>query len=905
MTGKDGVQSMNRLRVSNLRCEYKENPIGIDVRVPRFSWQLQGNSRNTMQTAYQIRVSKDPLFQKLDWDSGMVVSDQSIHVIYEGPALQSSTRYYYTVRVWDNKGNQSDWSSNAFFESGLLTTAEWSAKWITAKHEDGDTDYKPCPMFRRAFEVKDSIQSARIYATALGIYALELNGKPVSDWLFTPGWTSYHKRLQYQTYDVTQLLKSGSNALGAMVGDGWYSGDMTPDIKRNYYGDQTALLLQMHIKYEDGTEDVLVSDEQWKTSTGPVLMSEIYHGETYDARLEKKGWTSSAFDDWDWAKVNILDHTKEILTAQENEPVRRIDYLKPIELITTPAGETVLDMGQNMVGWVRFHVTGERGTRVTLQHAEILDPDGNFYTANIRKARQFIEYICSGDGNEMYEPHFTFQGFRYVKVEGYPGLLNPDDFTGVAIHSDMEVSGSFECSDPLVNQLQKNIVWGQKGNFLDIPTDCPQRDERLGWTGDAQVFIRTACFNRNVASFFTKWLRDLEADQAENGEVPYVVPNLFGEGASAAWGDAAVICPWTLYQCYGDKRILEQQYESMKGWVEYIRAQGENEYLWNTGTHFGDWLALDAPGDHLVGATAKDYIATAFYAYSTDLLCKTAEILGRKDDVEEYSLLHKNILEHFVTEFVTASGRLAVPTQTAHVLVLMFDLLPPQYIQRTVDTLVETIHQNKDHLSTGFVGTPYLCLVLSRYGHHDLAYKLVQQKDYPSWLYPITKGATTIWEHWNGIKEDGSLWFDWMNSFNHYAYGSIGDWLYRIAAGIDTDPVKTGYKQIHIDPKPGYGFDYVKAELETMYGLIRSSWQDKGDEMEISIEIPANTTARVVLPFAEADAVFEENTCLKDQKDILNICQLDGAVQLEVGSGDYCFKYTKKVQCSQRNRQVQ
>lgn len=888
---------MDVLKVVNPRCEYKENPIGIDVMMPRFSWQIQAIGRNILQTGYRIQVSEeDGLFRNIIWDSGKVESDQSIHVEYGGPDLKSRTRYYYRIKIWDNKGNQSDWSENAFWEMGILNQDEWVAEWITPKLITEDTELQACPMFRRDFEIRKSIKKARIYATSLGLYYLELNGHRVGDWLLTPGWTSYNNRLQYQTYDVTSLIKEGKNAIGAVVGVGWYKGNLAWENNRNIFGDKLALLMQMHISYEDGSEDVIISDGEWKTSTGPILMSEIYHGEKYDARLEKPGWSSADYDDGDWSQVAILYHPKDILVAQENEPVRRIEEIKPIDIINTPEGETVIDMGQNMVGWVRFTVEGNKGDQVILKHAEVLDKHGNFYIDNLRSAKQTIEYTLKGEGKEIFEPNFTFQGFRYVKIEKYPKEPALDDFVGVVIHSDLEQTGSFECSDPLINQLQHNILWGQKGNFVDVPTDCPQRDERLGWTGDAQVFIRTACFNMNVASFFSKWLKDLEADQLENGAVPHVIPNVLGEDscASAAWADAAVICPWTIYLCYGDKRILENQYDSMKAWVEYIRRQGDNEYLWNTGFHFGDWLALDAKEGSYVGATAKDYIATAFYAYSTAILKETAQILGRDEDVKEYGQLLEKIKENFQKEFVTPNGRLAVPTQTAYVLALAFDLVSPEHRQRAIDTLAQYIHENDDHLTTGFVGTPYLCLVLSQNGYNDLAYKLLQQKDYPSWLYPITKGATTIWEHWDGIKKDGSFWSADMNSFNHYAYGSIGDWLYRVAAGIDTCKQKAGYKHIVIKPQPGPGLSYVKAALKSMYGEIKSSWYDKGDTMELTIAIPANTTATVVLPYVQSiEEVYEGDIKLKDVEGILSSRELESGVELEIGSGEYCFSFLK------------
>jgi alpha-L-rhamnosidase len=883
------------LKVKKLRCEYKKNPLGIDVLSPRFSWQLESDDRGIMQTAYQVQVSKgDDTFKNLVWDTGIVNSDKSVHIEYEGEALISRQRYYYRIMVWDNKGNVSGWSEPGFFETGLLDKKEWKAEWITSSIYDDAQTSDICPLLRKDFSTAGKVRSARVYATALGLYELYINGSRVSDQLFTPGWTSYNKRLQYQTYDVTEMLKDGNNAIGAVLGNGWYKGNLVWAGNKNLYGDKAALLLQLHVTYEDGNEDLILSDGSWKTSSGPILMSEIYHGETYDARLEKEGWSTAGYDDSSWESAAILQHPKEILVAQENVPVRVIQEIKPINIINTPKGETVLDFGQNMVGWVRFEVEGPAGAEVVLRHAEVLDKDGNFYVDNLRSAKQTTRYILKGTGRECYEPHFTFQGFRYVKIESYPGDIMLENFTGRVIHSDMETTGSFTCSNELVNQLQHNIVWGQKGNFLDVPTDCPQRDERLGWTGDAQMFIRTACFNMNVAPFFAKWLRDLSADQSEEKGVPHVIPHVLDDNSysSSAWGDAATICPWTIYTCYGDKRILEEQYESMKHWVEYIRRQGDDEYLWNTGFHFGDWLGLDSKADSYVGATPVDFIATAYYAYSTDILAKTAKVLGKPEDAAEYEELYKNIIVSFRKEFVTPSGRLASPTQTAHVLALMFNLVDARDRKRVTRDLVKLIEQNGYHLTTGFVGTPYLCHVLSQNGHNDIAYKLLLQTDYPSWLYQITKGATTIWEHWDGIKEDGSFWSKDMNSFNHYAYGSIGDWLYRSVAGINTDSEMTGYKRIHITPKPGPGLEFAEAKLESMYGRVESAWAISEDSMKLKVCIPANTTAVVVLPSADLSGVLENGKRLKDAGGITSYEQTDEGVRIQLGSGDYEFTYS-------------
>lgn len=880
------------LKIAKLRCEYRENPIGIDVMHPRISWLLISDNRGILQNGYQIQGSIDDTFQSTLWDTGPVKSDQSIHVAYSGPELKSRTRYYFRVRIQDNKGNDSGWSDAAYWETGLLGAEEWMAEWIKPAI-DSEVMQEASPMLRRTFEVKGEVKAARIYATALGLYELHLNGSRAGDCLFTPGWTSYRNRLQYQTYDVTGMIKSGNNAIGAILGKGWFKGNIGWGGGYDFYGDSQALLLQMHILYEDGKEEMLISDTGWKSSAGPILMSEIYHGETYDARLEKKGWSLPDYDSTGWQGVEVYSYSKDTLTAQENVPVRIIQEIKPISIIKTPAGETVMDFGQNMTGWVRFSVEGPAGTVVTLKHAEVLDSQGNFYTENLRSAKQMIKYTLKGEGVEYFEPHFTFQGFRYICVEGYPGEILTEHFIGRVIHSEMEKTGSFECSNELVNQLQHNILWGQKGNFLDVPTDCPQRDERLGWTGDAQMFIRTACFNMNTAPFFTKWLRDLHAEQSLDNGVPFVVPNVLDDKSfsSSAWGDAATICPWTIYLCYGDERILEQQYESMKMWVEYIRNQGDSPYLWNTGFHFGDWLGLDSKPDSYIGATSTDFIATAFYAYSTNILVKTARVLGKQQDVVLYEVLYANILEHFGKEFVTPNGRLTVETQTAHVLALMFDLVEEKYRKRTVETLARLIKDNKNHLTTGFVGTPYLCHVLSNNGYNDLAYELLQQTDYPSWLYQITKGATTIWEHWDGIREDGSFWSRDMNSFNHYAYGAIGDWLYRVVAGLDTDQEHPGYRHINIRPHTGNGLTFARASLQSMYGEIRSEWDTTSTEMKLQVAIPANTTATVILPGAVLENVREEGRRLEGLEGVSRYEQIDGGVRLELGSGTYKFVY--------------
>jgi alpha-L-rhamnosidase len=878
---------------TNLRTEYKTDPMGLDVSEPRLSWQLVSAERGVVQSAYEIQVTRDgkPL-----WKTGKVASDRSVHVPYRGPVLESAGRYSWRVRVWDGNGRASAWSAPASWEMGLLRPGDWKVKWIEPGADEDPRTSQPPPLVRGTFTVKGPVRRARAYVTSLGLYELEINGKRVGDQVFTPGWTSYGKRLQYQTYDVTAHLRPGDNAAGATLGDGWYRGNLAWGKKRNLYGERLALLCQIRVEYADGRVEVLGTDASWKSATGPIRLSDIYMGETYDARLERPGWSAPGYKDEDWKPVRVVEPAARALIAPAGPAVRRIEEVKPVRISKTPAGETVVDMGQNLVGHVRLKVKGPAGTRVTLRHVEALDKAGNVYSANLRVAKQQVTYVLKGGGDEVYEPRFTFQGFRYVAVEGWPGEPTLDGLTGVVVHSDMGVTGRFQTSNPLLDRLQRNIVWGQRGNFLDVPTDCPQRDERLGWTGDAQVFARTAAFNMDVAGFFTKWLGDLAADQQADGAVPFVIPDVLSENgrgasASAAWADAAVIIPWTMYLSYGDTRILEIQYPSMKAWVEYVRRQAGEKNLWNTGFHFGDWLAFATTSSDYPGATTgKDLIATAFYAHSTDLLQRAAAVLGRRDDVVFYAALLPKIKDAFVREFVTASGRVGENTQTAYALALQFDLLPEGLRAEAARRLAAEV-STRGHLTTGFVGTPYLCHVLSRYGHTDVAYRLLNRQDYPSWLYPVKQGATTIWERWDGLKPDGSFQDAGMNSFNHYAYGAIGEWMYRVVAGLDVDPDEPGYKHVLARPKPGGGMRSAEARLQTMYGEAASGWALADSKLAMSVTVPANAHGTVRLPVATLSGVTEGGRPVATAPGVARSVQEGDDVVVEVGSGRYEFVY--------------
>ncbi|SOD93323.1 glycoside hydrolase family 78 protein [Spirosoma fluviale] len=887
-----------QVSVQNLLTENRTNPVGLDVSIPRFNWQLVTVKRNVLQTAYEIRVGTDvaSATKGTNWQSGRVASEQSVQVPYAGSALQPSQRYYWQVRVWDNtSAKPSAWSAPAYWQTGLMSAANWQAKWIQQGFP-GDSVHSPSPLFRKAFAASKKVRSAVLYMTAHGIYEAQINGKRVGDAYLTPGWTSYNQHLQYQTYDVTNLLNQGQNAIGVTLGSGWYRGRMGWADQKNVYGKELALLGQLAITYTDGSSATIGTDESWKSSTGPIRFSEIYDGETYDSRLEKMGWTLPGYADADWSGVMVKPFGYANLVANYNELIRRHETVKPVKVLTTPKGKTVLDFGQNLVGWVQLRVTGKAGDKIVLSHVEMLDKFGNPYLENLRTAKAQATYLLKG-GTETLEPHFTFFGFRYVQVDGLSGPVNPADFTAITLYSDIPKTGEFTTSNPLINQLQSNIQWGQRGNFLDVPTDCPQRDERLGWTGDAEVFSRTAAFNFGVNSFFTKWLRDVSADQFPNGAVPFVIPDVLrgpnpSMAGAAGWSDASIIIPWNMYVSYGDRRLIEQQYTSMKAYQGYMERVAKND-LWSEGFQFGDWLSFvtteGSPAFEAKSAfTDVHLVAQCFYAYSTDLMRKTATVLGKTDDAAHYTALLERIKQAFQQTYMTPSGRLISDTQTAYVLALQFDMLPENKRTQAVDRLVDNVKKYENHLTTGFLGTPFLCPVLSRFGRTDVAYKLLLQDTYPSWLYPVKMGATTIWERWDSMKPDSTFQSPSMTSFNHYAYGAVGDWMYRTITGIDTDETKTGYKHTIIKPQPGGGFTSAEASLKTYYGTIRSSWKRASDGLTMTVEIPANTTATIYVPSKNAEAVQESGKALSAAGLTVSTTE-SGYVKLNVGSGVYTF----------------
>lgn len=863
-----------QLTVNHLRCEYKTDPLGIDMANPRLSWIIEADDsmKDILQTAFQIQVAikKDDLINeaKLFWDSKKTQSDKSTHLVYKGKNIPSKTRVFWRVRVWDNHSRKSEWSKIAFWETGILDSTQWKADWIRPDLVEDNKKDNPAPFLRKKFNLRNEIKKAKLYITSKGLYHATINGQLVTNQVFNPGWTSFNKRLQYQIYDVTNLLVKGENAIGVILGDGWYRGRFGfGKEKRNHYGEKLALLYQLEIEYINGKKKMILSDKSWKSSTGPIVMSNIYDGEIYNGTLELNNWDKVGFNDNNWQRVVEENYSKGNIVSSIGEPVKRIQEIEAIKKIITPKNELVFDFGQNLVGRVKIQLKGIKNDTLTIYHAEVLDSDGNFYNQNLRSAKQKVQYVFKNNNEVIYEPFFTFQGFRYIKVEGYSGNLSTENFTAVVIHSDMEKTGNFECSDSLINQLQSNIIWGQKGNFLDVPTDCPQRDERMGWTGDAQAFASTAMFNFNTAAFYTKWMKDVDADQLPNGSIPFVIPDVIGGNGSTGWGDVVTILPYTMYQKYGDKRILEQHYHNMKGWVNYLHSLAGEDLLLDSSFHFGDWLFFIHPTYWNVkpGYTDIDLISTAFFAYSTKIVAKTARIIGKTEDELKYNKLFSSVSKKFQQEYMTSSGRLSSNSQTAYILALQFELLPNEYREKAFNYLVENIISRGYHLSTGFLGTPYLCHVLSKFGRADIAYKLLFRKEYPSWLYPVTKSATTIWERWDGIKPDGSFQDVQMNSFNHYAYGAIGDWIYSNVAGIQHDASNPGYKHIIIKPIIDTLMTYAKAQLNTPYGLIATNWKTEGKKFYFKATIPSNTKATIYLPYL--DKIYE------------------------VGSGKYEFEY--------------
>ncbi|WP_141502391.1 alpha-L-rhamnosidase [Paenibacillus luteus] len=864
------------MQIINLKTNRIVNPLGFTFDKPRFSYVVTDTSAKK-QTAAQIQVALDEEFSAVIFDSGQSTDIDSLS--YEWNAeLLPRTRYFWRVTVWADNGETAT-SEPAWFETAKLDEA-WTAKWISP-----ELDKQIHPVLFHTFNLVGDISSARAYVCGLGLYEMELNGIKAGEEYLTPLYNAYHKWLQYQTYDVTTLLQGGENKIEVSLGNGWYKGRFGFDGgAENIYGDEFVLLAEIVVSFKDGSTQVIGTDQSWSARKSKVLESNIYDGEKYDA----------TFVDSSVYHVKETDLGYDRLMARLSLPVVVKEQIEPTQILTTPAGEMVIDLGQNMVGWLQFRTNAPAGTMIRLQYGEVLQ-NGNFYRDNLRTAE--AEYVYTANGEEaIVRPYFTFYGFRYVKVEGWYGELDVKDFTGCVVYSDMEQTGHFETNNPQVNRLFLNALWGQKGNFLDTPTDCPQRDERMGWTGDAQVFSGTACFNMDSYAFFSKFGYDLYQEQKDrDGMVPMVVPaGIVPGGGSSAWGDAATIIPWNVYLHSGDKAILEQQFESMRSWVDYIQRTDEEsggKRLWTTGFHFGDWLALDGSNpDTPMGGTDTHLIASAYYCYSTELVAKAARVLESVKVAERYEQLATEIRAAIKDEFFTTNGRFAVDTQTGYAVALFMNLVPEEFHARIAGDLRMRMRADNHHLRTGFVGTPYLNRVLSAEGSNDIAYTLLLNNDYPSWLYAVELGATTIWERWNSILPDGSISSTGMNSLNHYAYGAVVEWMYRHVAGLNPTEEKPGFRHAVIAPQPDQRLHWAKASVNTAAGLYRSEWSiDEVGKLAFHFTIPFHATATVLLPDGVVSNVLINGIKLEESG--IEGKQAGDEVSLLLASGSYEVSY--------------
>lgn len=1020
------MQSTAELRATNLRCEYRENPLGIDVSKPRLTWTLEADVPAQVQSAYQIRVASTPDQLAAGegglWDSGKVASDETTFIEYAGTPLQSRDQCYWKVRVWDGDGTASDWSEPARWSMGLLSPSDWSADWIgfdapadaatdpedapiqdmgdaqwiwypegnpaqsapvgdvyfrvaipvdskrrleraglyitadnwarpylngtelegtvtafnqimhidithplqprenvlailgqnhgdapnpagliarvVLEYADGPTVYvesgpkwkcargekpagwtatdfddsawvapvaigpagtppwplpkfpkpmhlPPPPQLRTTFDAGNGITRATLYATAFGIYEATLNGQRVGNFVFAPGFTDYHKRVYYQTYDVTDLIEpGGENVFGALLGDGWYAGylgflpQLPVDNARDHYGDRPRFRGQLEIEYADGRTEVIVTDGSWKAACGHIREADMLMGETHDYAQATDGWQQPGFDDSAWAPVSAGQPHDVPVQAHPGVPVTPHERIAAQSVAEVDPGVFIYDLGQNIAGWVEFTVDGTPGQRIQVRHGEMLDADGRLYTTNLRKARSIDTYTLAEDGRVTLAPHFTFHGFQYIELMGIDHALPLEDVTGVVLQSAIEPAGHFECSEPLLNQLFHNIVWGQKGNYLEIPTDCPQRDERMGWTGDAQFFMPTALFNMDCGAFYTKWLVDLIQDsQLDDGSFADVAPHVALGGGAVAWGDAAMICTYQLYRYYGDTRIIERHFPNLVRGMEFLENTSENGIRSNVG--YGDWLNK--------GGGAKDeVIATAYFAYLAGLMEEMAAAIGESAQAAHYGALAERVRAAFIENFIDSEGKILESSQTGYALAFTMELTPDHLEQKAAKQFEAEIARFDYHLATGFIGTPRLLPGLAEAGQIDRAYQLLMNTDYPSWLYPVTLGATTMWERWDGWTPEEGFQDPGMNSFNHYAFGAVGEWLYSTIGGIR--PVEPGFKHFEIAPKPGGSLTWAKTRYRSIRGLIRSEWERTADGLTLVVAVPVNTTATVVLP---------------------------------------------------------
>ncbi len=906
------ISSVNAINPSYLRCEYRSNPIGIDAVKPRLGWIVNSDKRGDRQTAYELLIAtsaRNLAENKGDlWATGKVSSDQSIQIVYSGKPISSLQFCFWKVRVWDKDGIPSKWSETAFWSMGMLQATNWKAKWIGVEEtlapkppRSEHLAFKPgdslkllaTPRYlRKDFLVEKHIKRAIVYATSLGVYELRMNGQRVGDQLLSPEWTNYAKRIQYQPYDVTSMLKSKRNTLAATLGNGWYCGLWQHwPLEVRMYGDEPLLLAQLEIEFADGSKQIVVTDNSWLgTVDGPIRFSGIYEGEYYDSRKEMPGWDTPGFNASEWKSVKIVEKPASgKLVWQRSDPIRKKLELKPVKITEPKPGVYVYAFNQNLAGWSRFRFKGTARAIISLQHAEMLNTNGTVFIDNLHlfdKADRQLDFITCKDTSEItFEPHFTYHGFQYVEVRGLTYKPDINDLTGVVFGNDCPETGKFTCSNTLINKLVENCMWSQRANFMGVPTDCPQRDERCGYPGDAQFFMPTALYNMDVASFFNKCLVDLCQDSysPENGAFGDHMPSFDAGGwGNVGWGDAGIILPYFYYRTYADTTLLREHYTPMRNHMQFWIDRNNGSSIKNSGGPL-DWLNLNCP-------TKSEVIATAYYAYMAMLMSEMANVLGKQDDAVRFNQIAKQARDAFVRTFVKPDGSILESSQTGFALAFTMGLVPDTLKKRMANQYVAEIAKFDDHLATGFIGTPRLLPGLHAAERDDIAYKLLLTNTYPSWLYPVTLGATTIWERWDGY--DGKTPAGGMNSLNHYAFGSVVEYLYRTVAGISEEA--PGYKRIRIAPALNEGLSWVNASYKSIYGTIESDWKILGNQLAMDVIIPANTTATIVIPTTDLQSIREGDTTAFKAEGVKFINFENGNAIFEVASGKYLFKSAYK-----------
>lgn len=926
------ITGNSEIIITDLKCEYLENPLGIDVSVPRLSWKLEATSDivfDKKQEAYQILVATSPdrLSEPLAdlWNSGKIASDATNQIAYKGKTLTSEEKCFWKVKVWNGENESTPWSKVDFWNMGLLTASDWSAKWIGDQPDLTQKIYKesldnfdekgndlkenirpippPSPILRKKFTVSSEVEKAILYVSALGYYHIGINGGKIGDQVLGPEWTDYNKRVQYQVYDVTQHLRTGENVLFSLLADGWYLGMLGPTRwhrdypLRGVYGNDRRLLAQLAIDYTDGTRQIVGTDGTWKINTeGFIISADNFLGQKIDARNIPEGWETIAFDDSSWKNAYEDQKIEKTLKAQKNEPIRVHKQLSPIT-ISSWADKYIMDFGQNITGWTRLKIRGENGDKVKIRHGEMLNLDGSLYTQNLGAAIQEDDYILSGRA-DVFEPFFTYHGFRYIEISGLRNAPDKDMVTAYAIASDPEMTGSFECSNPKLNQLWHNILWTQRNNMTSVPTDCPQRDERMGWMGDAQVFCQTSMFNMDMAAFYTKWIKDIRDAQSERGTFPDIAPHAnkpdIRFSNSPGWADAGIIIPWRMYQNYGDVTLLRQHYDAMQRYIANIRNQNPN-HLWlnDVGSQYGDWLnanTIVAEGySNERGEIPKDVFATAFYANSVKLLSKIASVLENENDADQYLELFKTIRKKFNEVYVDDEGKIKGNTQSAYALALYFDLLPTNKQTMAFGHLLRCLEEYDYRISTGFVTTPMMMDELVRRGRIDIAYKLLESERFPSWIYSINQGATTIWERWDGYVKGRGFQDSGMNSFSHYSIGAVGEWMNRFILGINPDDDHPGYKHFIIHPQPSGTLTWAKGSYNSINGHIASDWKSEKNRFLLNVEIPVNTTATIVLPTKSQEDILLNKKSVSSQL-INKEYPINNKTAIDLGSGKYSFE---------------